>query len=129
MRRAQSVTSAVPTSTFFGSHPRRAQVPPNGLESTIATCHPAKRHRDATADAAAPVPMAIKSNFFITVFLYMKPRAALVEAHIESGGCSGGADYRYARRIQLFRKRAKSLVRRPSDSAGYPSDKTFSSLV
>src|SRR5258708_16958456 len=79
MRRPQSITSAAPTSTFFGSHPRRAQVPPNGLESTIATCHPAKRHRDATADAAAPVPIATRSNFFITVFLYMKPRPALLD--------------------------------------------------
>src|SRR5260370_18279544 len=129
MRRAQSNTSAAPTSTFLGSHPRSAQVPPNGLESTIATCHPAKRHRDATADAAAPVPIATRSNFFITVFLYMKPSAALVEAHVESGRCLGGAADRCVRRIQLLRKRANSLVLRPSDSAGYPSDKTFSSLV
>src|SRR5216684_2411345 len=78
MRRPQSITSAAPTSTFLGSHPRRAQVPPNGLESTIATCHPAERHRDATADAAVPVPIATRSNFFIMVFLYMKPKAALV---------------------------------------------------
>src|SRR5260370_2603866 len=62
IRRAQSITSAAPTSTFFGSQPRSAQVPPNGLESTIATCHPAARHRDATADAPAPVPIATTSN-------------------------------------------------------------------
>src|SRR5713226_6258656 len=62
IRRAQSVTSAAPTNTFFGSQPRSAQVPPNGLESTIATCHPAARHRDATADAPAPVPIATTSN-------------------------------------------------------------------
>src|SRR6266849_2719583 len=117
MRRPQSITSAAPTSTFLGSHPRRAQVPPNGLESTIATCHPAERQRDATADAAAPVPIATRSNFFIIVFLYVKPSAALEEAHVGSGRCVRGADYRCARRIQLFRKRAKSLVQRPSDSA------------
>jgi hypothetical protein len=52
------MASAAPTSTFFGSHPRRAQVPPNGLESTIATCHPASRQRDATAEAADPVPIS-----------------------------------------------------------------------
>src|SRR6516225_998856 len=44
IRRAQSTISAAPTSTFLGSHPRSAHVPPNGLESTIATCHPAARH-------------------------------------------------------------------------------------
>jgi hypothetical protein len=42
-------------------------VPPNGLESTIATCHPASRHRDATAEAADPVPIAITSNFLVTI--------------------------------------------------------------
>src|ERR1700737_1143471 len=68
MRRIQSTASAAPTSTFFGSHPRRAQVPPNGLESTIATCHPASRHRDATVEAADPVPIAITSNFLVTLF-------------------------------------------------------------
>src|ERR1700693_1714114 len=65
IRRVQSTDSAAPTSTFFGSHPRRAQVPPNGLESTIATCHPASRQRDATAEAADPVPIAIRSNFLV----------------------------------------------------------------
>jgi hypothetical protein len=64
IRRAQSKTSEAPTSTFFGSHPRRAQVPPKGLESTIPTCHPAARHFDATADAPDPVPIATKSKFF-----------------------------------------------------------------
>src|SRR5262249_51595269 len=29
---------APPTSTFLGSHPRNAHVPPNGRESTTATC-------------------------------------------------------------------------------------------
>src|ERR1035437_6947835 len=65
MRRPQSITSAAPTSTFFGSHPRSAQVPPNGLESTIATCHPAALHLDVTADAADPVPIAIRSKFLV----------------------------------------------------------------
>src|SRR6267143_3800159 len=118
MRPPQSNNCAVSTSTFLGSHPRSAQVPPNGLESTIATCHPAERHRDATADAAAPVPIAIRSNFFIMANLHLKPSAPLVEAPVESGRCVGGADYRCARRFQLFRKWAKSLVHRPSDSAG-----------
>jgi hypothetical protein len=61
------MASAAPTSVFFGSHPRKAQVPPNGLESTIATCHPASRQRDATAEAADPVPIAIKSNFLVII--------------------------------------------------------------
>src|SRR5260370_23307928 len=63
MRRAQSVTSAAPTRTFLGSHPRKAHVPPNGRESTIAISHPAARHLDAAADAASPVPITIRSNF------------------------------------------------------------------
>jgi hypothetical protein len=50
---------------FFGSHARSAHVPPSGLESTTATCHPADRHRDATADAADPVPMTTTSNFLV----------------------------------------------------------------
>src|SRR5580700_574443 len=61
------MASAAPTSTFFGSHPRKAQVPPNGLESTIATRHPASRQRDATAEAADPVPIAITSNFLVII--------------------------------------------------------------
>jgi hypothetical protein len=73
IRRAQSITSAAPTSTFFGSHPRRAQVPPNGLESTIATCHLAARQRDATADAPAPVPVATRSNC-LAIFLSLEVR-------------------------------------------------------
>src|ERR1039457_6990862 len=67
IRRVQSKASAAPTSTFFGSHPRRAQVPPKGLESTIATFHPASLQRDATAEAADPVPIAITSNFLVIV--------------------------------------------------------------
>src|SRR6266478_693721 len=65
MRLVQSRTSAAPTSTFFGSHPRRAQVPPNGLESTTATCFPALRHRIATVEAAEPVPITTTSYFTI----------------------------------------------------------------
>src|SRR5260370_29481825 len=92
MRRPQSITSAAPTSTFLGSHPRRAQVPPNGLESTIATCHPAKRHRDAAADAAVPVPIATRSNLFIMGLLYMKLSATLVDVYIEHGRCAGSGE-------------------------------------
>lgn len=65
IRRVQSTASAAPTSTFFGSNPRSAHVPPYGRGSTTATCHPAARHRWATADAAVPVPMAITSNFLV----------------------------------------------------------------
>src|SRR6202140_2180006 len=61
------MASAAPTSTFLGSHPRRAQVPPKGLESTIATRHPSSRQRDATAEAADPVPIAITSNCLVIV--------------------------------------------------------------
>jgi hypothetical protein len=35
-----------------------------------ATCHPADRHRDATADAADPVPMTTRSNFLVTLSAY-----------------------------------------------------------
>src|SRR5260370_7572011 len=63
IRRPQSTASAAPTRTFFGSHPRSAHVPPNGRESITATCHPADRHRDATGDAASPVPITTRSNF------------------------------------------------------------------
>lgn len=68
IRRTQSTTSAAPTRTFLGSHPRSAHVPPNGLESMTATCQPAERHRDATADAAAPVPITTRSNFLVMSF-------------------------------------------------------------
>src|SRR5260370_31183829 len=66
MRRVQARTSAAPTSTFFGSHPRRAQVPPKGLESTTATCFPAFRHRMAAVEAAEPVPITTTSYFVVT---------------------------------------------------------------
>src|SRR5437016_7578167 len=62
IRRAQSTTSAAPTRTFFGSQPLRAHVPPNGRLSITATAHPAARHRDATVDAADPVPMQTRSK-------------------------------------------------------------------
>src|SRR6266404_1686292 len=62
MRRAHFTTSAAPTSTFLGSHPRKAQVPPNGRLSTIATLHSAARHREAAVEAADPVPMTTTSN-------------------------------------------------------------------
>src|SRR5439155_12566408 len=37
--------------------------PPNGRESLIATDQPALRHLKAAADAAAPVPITMRSNF------------------------------------------------------------------
>jgi hypothetical protein len=79
IRRIQSRASAAPTRTFLGSHPRSAQVPPNGLESTTVTSHPAERHRDATADAADPVPMTARSNFLV-ILLFLSTRA-------DSGAC------------------------------------------
>src|SRR5258708_16867865 len=66
IRLTQSMASAAPTSTFFGSHPRSAQVPPKGLESIIATSQPAERHLEATVVAAEPVPITMRSNFFLT---------------------------------------------------------------
>src|SRR5438128_5227735 len=62
MRRCQSTSSAAPTSTFFGSQPRRAHVPPYGSSSTTATCQPALRHRYAGADPAVPVPITMRSS-------------------------------------------------------------------
>ena len=54
---------AAPTlgSTTYTRRPR------NLLESTDATCHPASRQRDATVEAADPVPIAITSNFLVIV--------------------------------------------------------------
>ena len=63
IRLTASMRAPVPTSTFFGSHPRSWQVPPNGRESLIATDQPALRHLKAAADAAAPVPITMRSNF------------------------------------------------------------------
>src|SRR6266849_8759653 len=57
------MASAAPTSTFFGSQPRRAHVPPNGRESITATLHPARRHWWATTPAAVPVPITTRSNW------------------------------------------------------------------
>src|SRR5580704_13580164 len=71
-------------STFLGSHPRNAQVPPNGLESTIATCHPASRQRDATDEAADPVPIAITSNFL--VIMRYKPQDNIINTLDRSEG-------------------------------------------
>src|SRR5437899_9005768 len=65
--RVQSIASAAPTSTFLGSQPRKAQVPPNGRESTIATFQPAERQRCATAEAPEPVPIATRSNFSVMI--------------------------------------------------------------
>src|SRR5258708_29719947 len=57
----------MPTSTFFGSHPRSWQVPPNGRESMTATLQPASRHAYATVWAAEPVPITITSTLEVTV--------------------------------------------------------------
>ena len=56
--------SAAPTNTFFGSQPLKAQVPPNGRESIIATDHPADLHLYAAVVAATPVPITIRSILF-----------------------------------------------------------------
>jgi hypothetical protein len=53
---------------------RSAHVPPNGLESITATCHPPDRHRDATADAASPVPITATSNFLAMPNALVLPR-------------------------------------------------------
>src|SRR5581483_5972324 len=63
--RVRSITSVAPTSTFFGSQPRSAHVPPNGRESTIATFQSAERHSNAGLAPPAPVPMTMRSNFFV----------------------------------------------------------------
>jgi hypothetical protein len=70
MRRFQSMTSAAPTSTFLGSQPRKAQVPPKGRESITATFQPADRHREATVEAADPVPITTKSNCSATAVTF-----------------------------------------------------------
>src|SRR5882672_12274673 len=62
IRRFQSATSAAPTRTFFGSQPRRAQVPPYGSSSTTATLHPAFRHRYVAAEPPLPAPIPLRSN-------------------------------------------------------------------
>ena len=62
--------AAVPVDHFSGtdenlfgvSQPRRAHVPPNGLESTTTTLRPASLLRLATADAADPDPITMTSN-------------------------------------------------------------------
>ena len=53
---------------FFGSHPRKAHVPPNGSESIIATLHPADLHSDAVVGLQYSVPITIKSNFCIPLY-------------------------------------------------------------
>src|SRR5207245_6970055 len=62
IRRCQSASSAAPTSTFFGSQPRNAHVPPYGSSSTTATRQPAARHRYAGAELPDPVPMTMRSK-------------------------------------------------------------------
>src|SRR5690348_1058545 len=77
MRRFQSVSSAAPTSTFFGSQPRSAQVPPYGSSSTIATRHPALRQRDATAEPPVPVPITMRSKASAMIAARVTPPNAL----------------------------------------------------
>ena len=76
----QSITSAAPTRTFLGSHPRKAQVPPNGRESIMATCQPAFRHCEATVEAAVPVPITTRSNFLV-----MDSRSSMAHWRLGSG--------------------------------------------
>jgi hypothetical protein len=70
----ESIIFAASTRTFFGSHPRKAHVPPNGSESIIATLHPGELHSDAVIDAAVPVPITIKSNVCscLSIFVYQQ---------------------------------------------------------
>src|SRR4029077_557954 len=63
--RLRSITSVTSTNTFFGSQPRSAHVPPNGRESTMVTFQPAERHSFAAVAPAAPVPMTMRSKFFV----------------------------------------------------------------
>src|ERR671919_112637 len=65
MRRFQSTSSETPTRTFFGSQPRKLQVPPKGSESTTVTLQPAFRQVSATLCAAAPEPRTMRSTVMI----------------------------------------------------------------
>src|SRR5436305_1207714 len=56
------MSAAALVNTFFGLHPRNAQVPPNSRDSTTATFQPCLAQVVATVDAAGPVPTLIKSN-------------------------------------------------------------------
>ena len=70
--RSFGIHSAMPA---VGSHPRSMHVPPKGRESTTATCQPAARHWKAAAEAAAPVPITIRSNLLVAI--YHVPRCAI----------------------------------------------------
>ena len=56
-----SIAFAASIRIFFGSQPRKAQVPPKGSESIMATLSPLERQLDATVEPAVPVPITIKS--------------------------------------------------------------------
>src|SRR6185437_1095965 len=58
----------MPTNTFLGSQPRKAQVPPNGWLSIIAVFFPAAAQRFATL-YPEPVPITITSYFSIIISL------------------------------------------------------------
>jgi hypothetical protein len=54
------------------------------LESTIATCHPASRQRDATAEAADPVPIVITSNVLVIVPSIVKSNSISIGASLRA---------------------------------------------
>lgn len=65
--------------------------PPNGLESTIATCHPAARHFDAAADAPDPVRIATRSKFFFIISLRLPLSPLRANAwHVETNSIKSG---------------------------------------
>src|SRR6266446_6083225 len=103
MRRDHSVSSPAPTSTFFGSHPRRAQVPPYGSSSMTATCQPAARHLCAGGDPASPVPMTTRSNcFFIRCFDFRSVLSVYLGWFGGCGSIHGSIWQRVAVREPLF---------------------------
>jgi hypothetical protein len=61
--------------------PRRAQVPPNGRQSTTATVRPASRHPEATAEVT-PVPITTRSRFVrLALVRSAEAAAVLARAH------------------------------------------------
>src|SRR6266581_4207313 len=76
MRDAKSTASAPEISIFFGSHPRSAQVPPNGRKSITATLQPAARTRIAAVIAAVPVPTITRSYVFPIPYVRIQMGAA-----------------------------------------------------
>ena len=63
IRCAASLTFSAPRRrSFLGSHPRRAQVPPYGSESTMPTRHPWAAHLFAAVVPAIPAPITNRSK-------------------------------------------------------------------